>query len=403
MEATMGFVCLPEELHYTIMSFLPVEGLLKFSETNKKFQRMSNDGVLWKLLYIDQYIPGAPQTFISQFYPNSFDWKKMFRVRYTIEKKAPPSKKSSKDAKDADKMDIDSPNPKSEKKDPKPKEWKKFLKKGKELARTETDSVSEYTEIVHVEKENYISSYWLLNNELQQNKPIDNRQAGDLFYFWGRSLKDLNPNHLMNLLKEEEFMYNKSLTFFPKDAYSLYSWAINLRYQMESCEISQSFDYYKKSIEKFKEAQTAGYEKKFCTWGRASLKLHYSRRAFVADNYKDCVTYLQKAEKQLAKLRNMCVESDVLTLFAICFNWSCIYSLRSKLSQVFGQNSDSEKFQFQCKEHLQLCAQGNFRDFLTLDLLDLWYFQDFRMPCSANEWFHNIYNNSKPKKLTAAY
>jgi len=402
MEAALGFVCLPEELHYTIMSFLPSEGLLKFSETNKKFQRMSKDGTLWKLLYIDQYIPGASQAFLAQFYSNTFDWKEMFKVRYSIEKKSPPSKKSSKDEKE-DKMEIDEPTPKCENKTPIPTDWKKFLKKGKELARTETDSVSEYYQIVTVEKENYISAWWLLQKDLQQGKEVDNRQAGDLFYFWGRSLKDLNPKHSMDLLKQEEDMYRRALTFSPKDAYSLYSWAINLRYQMESCEIGESFSFYQQSILKFKEAQAAGYEKKFCTWGRASLKLHYARRRFVTNNFEDCVNYLQKAEKQLGKLKLMCAESDVLTLFAICFNWSCIYSLKSKMCRVFQQYSDFEKYLLECKEHLQLCSQGNFKDYLTLDLLDLWYFEEFRVPCLGNEWFHNIYNTSKPKKLTASY
>jgi len=365
---------------------------------------MCRDGTLWKLLYVNQYIPGASQAFLAQFYPNSFDWKQMFQVRYSIEKR-PPSKKSSKDEKD-DKMDIE-PTPSTNAEDPPTSvvstDWKSYLKRGKDLARSETDSVSEYVRIVTVEKENYISAWWFLQQDLKQGKEIDQRQAGDLFYFWGRSLKDLNPAHSMDLLKQEEDMYRRALTFYPKDAYSLYSWAINLRYQMESCEMGDSSWFYEQSILKFKEAQNAGYEKKFCTWGRASLKLHYARRRFVNNNLEECTHYLQRAEKQLGKLKTMCGESDVLTLFAICFNWSCIYSLKFKMARALGQYFDFEKYSLQCKEHVQLCAQGNFKEYLTLDLLDLWYFEEFRAPAHANEWFYRIYNSAKPKKLTASY
>jgi len=235
---------------------------------------------------------------------------------------------------------------------------------------------------------------------------IDPKNISDIYYFWGRSVKDIgvgcphdDHKQKMVLLLDEEERYRTACQYDPSDAYVYYSWAINLRFQIEYAMDKREHQLYKQSTQKYKQALLCGYTAKFIQWGLGSLKLHMARKMVLRGKLSEATRYLDKAEAKYKHLQSLCTETDLLTSFSLSFNYSCIFSTRAKIHREFGQMVESNDMLQQCKEKLQECAQGQFKQFLTLDLLDLWYFNEFR----AQDWFIEIYTHSEPKKLSASY
>jgi hypothetical protein len=149
----------------------------------------------------------------------------------------------------------------------------------------------------------------------------------------------------------------------------------------------------------YKTALKHGYTEKYIKWGLGSLKLHMARKEILSNNLDHAASFLDKAEKKYAELQQIWEVGDILTQFSLCFNYSCIYATRAKIHELGGNDTEAKIFLSMCTDRLQDCAQGEFRQYLTLDLLDLWYFDDFR----KETWFKEIYCHSQPKKLNAPY
>lgn len=133
--------------------------------------------------------------------------------------------------------------------------------------------------------------------------------------------------------------------------------------------------------------------------GLGSLKLHMARKEIIEGRLESASKYLDKAEKKYCELQIIWEIGDILTQFSLCFNYSCIYSTRAKIFELYKKKKEAKIMLNLCKERLQECSQGEFQQYLTLDLLNLWYFDVFR----KKNWFCRIYSSSKPKKLNAPY
>jgi hypothetical protein len=125
-----------------------------------------------------------------------------------------------------------------------------------------------------------------------------------------------------------------------------------------------------------------------------------AKKQICAGNMSEATIYLDKAEKKYGKLKTLWEEGDILTAFSLCFNHSCIYSCRAKVHGYFQNKKLEAEFRAKCIQGLKECSSNReYTEYLTLDLLDLWYFDDLR----EEKWFKDIYANSKPKKLSATW
>ncbi len=62
--------------------------------------------------------------------------------------------------------------------------------------------------------------------------------------------------------------------------------------------------------------------------------------------------------------------------------------------------AEAASFRSKCIARLKECSnKAGYAEYLTLDLLDLWYFDEIR----GEQWFIDIYTKSKPKKLSATW
>jgi len=186
----------------------------------------------------------------------------------------------------------------------------------------------------------------------------------------------------------------------PRDSYILYSWAINLRFQLEHLEGEQALAIYRESSKKYRIALRCGYLEKYVLWGLGSLKLHMAKKQICSGNFESAVTFLDKAELKYSKLQRLWEEGDMLTSFSLCFNYSCIYSTREKICRHNQEEEEATNFRMKGVARLKECAsKAGYSEYLTIDLLDLWYFDDIR----SEQWFKDIYTKSKPKKLSATW
>lgn len=154
------------------------------------------------------------------------------------------------------------------------------------------------------------------------------------------------------------------------------------------------------SSKKYREALGNGYIEKYVLWGLGSLKLHMAKKNILSGNFEAANVYLDKAEKKYNKLQTLWEEGDSLTAFSLCFNHSCIYSCRAKIARHHKNKEEEEKFAQLCIDKLKECCKTDeFMEYLTLDLLELWYFDHIR----HEDWFQAIKQRSKPKKLNASW
>jgi hypothetical protein len=201
-------------------------------------------------------------------------------------------------------------------------------------------------------------------------------------------------------LLQEEDKYKTAFSYEPTDSYILYSWAINLRFQLEFVEGEQAAEVYRKSSKKYREALKNGYIEKYVLWGLGSLKLHMAKKTIANNDFEAAQKYLEKATKKYGKLQTIWEEGDNLTAFSLSFNNSCISVCNAKICANNGDQENEVKYLETAKDKLKECVKTkDFKEFLTLDLLDLWYFDDFRQ----ESWFKDIYRESKPKKLNASW
>jgi len=277
-------------------------------------------------------------------------------------------------------------------------DWRSYLRKGKLLAKYTTEDLQEFLLLASVEQEQYKSAAVLASLEK------DKKDTADIYYYWGRCIKVLLRNkptserHQLLLAEQEKYKIAGSLE--PKDSYILYSWAINLRFQLETLEGEQAVDVYRDSSKKYRTALKYGYIEKYVLWGLGSLKLHMAKKQICASSFDAATIYLDKAQKKYHKLQTLWEEGDVLTAFSLCFNTSCIHSCRMKIGLRNGKCAESERLREMCVDKLKEChSKPEYTEYLTLDLLDLWYFDDFR----NEQWFMDIYSKSKPKKLSATW
>lgn len=109
-------------------------------------------------------------------------------------------------------------------------DWTYFFNKAVILAKYEIEDLNEYLNLITIEIEQYKSA---LSYYDSTDKELD--QLAEIYYSWGRAIKNLQKNPKVNksvLLLQEEEKYKMAFSITPNDAYMLYSWAINLRFQI---------------------------------------------------------------------------------------------------------------------------------------------------------------------------
>jgi hypothetical protein len=261
-----------------------------------------------------------------------------------------------------------------------------------------TVDLNEFMLLATVEEEQYKSAIVAAQNEK------DKSVLGDIYYYWGRCIKDLSRDKTFEeryfyLLQEEE-KYRIAATYAPRDSYVSYSWAINVRYQLEYCDGEKAILKYKEASQKYRNALAQGYIEKYVLWGLGSLKLHMAKKMITEGRMEDAQKYIDKAEKKYNRLRDLRQQQDTLTAFSLCFNYSCIYTCRKKINEYNKANNEASNFEILAVERLKECAKTpDWKDFLTTDLLSLWYFDDYR----PTPWFQKIFTEAKPKKLNACW
>ena len=143
-----------------------------------------------------------------------------------------------------------------------------------------------------------------------------------------------------------------------------------------------------------------GYIEKYVLWGLGSLKLHMAKKHICSEQFDTAEVFLLKAEKKYKKLESIAEPEDRLTTFSLNFNYACIHSCKRKLAQARNdQQLNAEESQHCISKLVECNGSDDFKEYLTLDLLDLWYFDDFRQM----DWFKRIYSSSKPKKVNASW
>lgn len=448
-QSDQDLIVLPTELVFLIITHLQAYDLSRCARVCRLFKDLCDSSSIWRSRYIERWLPQADIKFLESAYKyrKNEDWKKLFQTRFVVERKynltTPDKSKHS--------MEIDVENssdgsaPVSPTKRP---QWKEYFDNGNKLAQMQTDDVTDFVALASIEREQYISaaaeavrvfqvqaakqkkfpvSPYSINagapaldnpqpptesdaqRVLSKDNPfetIDPKHIGDIYYFWGRSIKDvaigLKPEDdfkKVEFLLDEADRYDAGSQYDPTDAYVHYSWAINLRFQLEYASGKKEHDLYKVSSQKYKDALRYGYAEKFIRWGLGSLKLHMARKHVMRGDHTRAALYLDKAEKKYQQLWGICDPSDVLTVFSLRFNHSCIASTRAKIFRAMGLMDKCKDMLVECSDRLQSCATEDFRAYLTLDLLDLWYFDEFR----NQDWFKIIYKQSQPKKLSASY
>jgi len=278
-------------------------------------------------------------------------------------------------------------------------DFKSYMKRGKLLAKHETEDLSEFMRLATIEEEEYKSS---VTQALAKTKEAST--LADIYYYWGRCIKDLSRDKtgeekLQYLLAEED-KYKTAISYCPNDSYVLYSWAINLRYQLEHVTGDDVTTVYQAACKKYRSALTSGYIEKYVLWGLGSLKLYMARKALIECNWEDAQKYIVKAEKSYQRLQNLRPDSDTLTAFSLCFNYSCIFSCKSKLEEHSGNLPQAKSWDTKCIEKLKECSKNTlYKEYLTQDLATLWYFQGY----AKESWYQDIVKKSKPKKLSACW
>lgn len=448
-QSDQDLIVLPTELVFLILSHLQAHDLVQCARVCKLFKDLCDSSSIWRSRYIDRWLPLADDSFLESAYKyRKFeDWKKLFQTRYIVERKynlmTPDKSKHSMEIDVENSSDGSAPVPPTKR-----PLWKEYFDNGNKLAQMQTDDVTDFVTLASVEREQYISAAaeavrvfqlqaakqkkvipcpYAINagapaldvpqpptesdaqRVMSKDSPLDTidpKHIGDIYYFWGRSIKDVavglkyeDEQKKVEFLLDEADRYEAGSQYDPTDAYVHYSWAINLRFQLEFAKGKKEFDLYKVSSQKYKEALRYGYAEKFIRWGLGSLKLHMARKHVMRGDFLLAARFLDKAEKKYQQLWGICDPSDVLTVFSLRFNHSCIASTRAKIFRAMGLAERCQEMLVECSDRLMSCASEDFRVYLTLDLLDLWYFDEFR----DQEWFQTIYKQSQPKKLSASY
>jgi hypothetical protein len=379
---------LPPEIHCHIMFFMDVKDLCAMQRTCRELNELvEQDEQLWKNQYVTRWLRNASEAFLERYYPKQFEWRNLYKTRVEIERKYlknPEVPKASSDTESVVPLDDD--------------HWKSYMKKGKILAKYETEDLNEFILLATIEEEQYKSATVSASNEK------DKSVLGDIYYYWGRCVKDLSrdktPEERYFYLLAEEEKYRTAATFAPNDSYVSYSWAINVRYQLEYCEGDKAIQKYKEAGKKYRQAMSQGYIEKYVLWGLGSLKLHMAKKMITEGRMEDAQKFIDKAEKKYNRLRDLRQQQDTLTAFSLCFNYACIYMCRKKIAEHCGRTEEATNMEVLCIDRLKECAKTpDWKDFLTVDLLGLWYFDDYR----TVPWFVSIYASAKPKKLNACW
>jgi hypothetical protein len=185
-------------------------------------------------MYIKKWLSKATDDLIFQYFPRDFAWRNMYKTRLSVEKKYLHDvidEMSKKGRNDNKMFSIDG------------SDWRSYLRKGKLLAKYTTEDLEEFLLLAAVEQEQYKSAAVLAYLEK------DKKDTADIFYYWGRCIKDLSRNkvgtekHLYLLAEQEK--YHTARLLEPKDSYILYSWAINLRFQLENLEGEEAVNVYR--------------------------------------------------------------------------------------------------------------------------------------------------------------
>jgi len=388
-EPSLFMDMLPREIHFLILSFVGPTDMRSVAMVNKDFQSLVGDDLLWKIMYTKRWLgPTSDTEFVSKYFPRDFEWREMYRKRTVVEKKYLHEMVEEMSRRNRPERTswIDT------------NDWRSYLRKGKLLAKYTTEDLPEFLLLASIEQEQYKSAAVLAKYEK------DKKETADIYYYWGRCIKDLSRNAVGNekykFLLDEQEKYQVAANIEPKDSYILYSWAINLRFQLEHVEGDLATAIYRESSQKYRIALRCGYLEKYVLWGLGSLKLHMAKKQIHANNFEASMLYLDKAEKKYSKLQRLWEEGDILTSFSLCFNYSCIYSTREKICRYYGQQADAATFRTKSIARIRECStKAGYAEYLTLDLLDLWYFDEIR----GEQWFKDIYAKSKPKKLSATW
>lgn len=374
---------IPSEVHYYIFSnFLTATELKNLAQTCKDLNYVVSDDKLWKRTYITKWLKNADESFLAKHYPTSFKWKEMYQLRATVENKYLQELKKQHELSYLNTSDID--------------DWRTYLKKGKLLAKHETEDTNEFILLSTIQQEQYISAASLIKDKCGH--------YADLYYYWGRCIKDLSRfksgKEKFELLLAEEEKYKIAHELAPHDSYILYCWGINLRFQLDCHEDQDAYNIYREASKKYRTALSHGYLEKYVVWGLGSLKLNYGKRHIASGKWEEAGKYLDKAEKKFKHLQTLQGNGDMLTTFANMFNFACIYRCRSMIEQHFRNDQESQRFETLCTDRLKECSsRKEFLEYLTSDLLELWYWKDYQ----ELEWFKGIREKARPKKLNSPW
>ncbi len=158
------------------------------------------------------------------------------------------------------------------------------------------------------------------------------------------------------------------------------------------------------SCKVFKKALSIGYLSYYVYWGLGYLKLTMAKKLIHRTDFHLAKKYLDKAEHSFNKMRGELFDIDKkindIFWFAIYFNRACIYSSHSIILVHEGDLKNALEFRNKSKKQLMECTYKVIMgvtewDPLSLDLLDVWYFDIFR----SEEWFKDIYKQAKTKPL----
>jgi len=304
--------------------------------------------------------------------------------------------------------------------EPVPLHWKSYAQRGQRLSKIISDDIEEFMILATVRSEEYASAVFFsisISNEINDSSfglsfphkqtnnssSISGNELADLFYYWGHALKDMSiglntPQERITLLKRSEEKFKLAHDIDPTDRYVLCSWGNNLLNQMENSECVADIRLkFKESSRLQREAMKLGSSPACGFWGLAYLRLWMAKYYFLAGDIIQSEKYLERAEAKLQKLEQLCqaLETRLIVLFSVSFNYACVYALKMKIALAFDREHEAKIYRKASKKRLKECLRKNFAQFLTYDLLDLWYLSEFRQ----KRWYRKVYKKAHKKRL----
>jgi len=130
----------------------------------------------------------------------------------------------------------------------------------------------------------------------------------------------------------------------------------------------------------------------------AYLRLWMAKYYFLRGDYRKSSQFCDRACSKLQSLEQLCASSEtrLIVQFSVSFNFACLHALQARLAAVLEQE-DKKRCKILLKmaqTRLHECLQKDANQFLTFELLDLWFMDDFR----HKNWFRKLYKKAHKRK-----